>query len=88
MKRQSLSVKQLAEELGVHEDTIYRGYAKKTIPGRRVCRVLRFDLDKVLLALDRNREPQSESVTRRATGGASRRRAARKRPRSVRRGRS
>jgi hypothetical protein len=88
MKRRSLSVKQLADELAVHEEIIYRGYAKKTISGRKVCRVLRFDLDKVLRALDRKSEPRSESVTQRATGGESRRRANRNRPRQVRRGRS
>ncbi|BFU94365.1 MAG: hypothetical protein NTNFB02_10870 [Nitrospira sp.] len=88
MKRQSLSVKQLAEELGVHEDTIYRGYSKKMIPGRRVCRVLRFDLEQVLRALDRNGERRPEAIRYGATGGDSRRRARTISPRSVKRGRN
>jgi excisionase family DNA binding protein len=88
MRRQSLSVKQLAEELGVHEDTIYRAFSKRTIPGRRVCRILRFDLDRVLRALDRNSRQRSESVLRGAIGGDSRRRARPISPRSVKRGRN
>ena len=50
MKRRFLSVKELAEELGVHEDTIYRAHLKKLIPVQKVCKVLRFELDKVLKA--------------------------------------
>jgi len=89
MKRRFLSVKELAEELGVHEDTIYRAHLKKLIPVKKVCKVLRFDLDKVLKAFaahasDKRQKPS----TRRAIAGASRRRAAKKRPRSVKRGRN
>ena len=89
MKRRFLSVKELAEELGVHEDTIYRAHLKKLIPVKRVCRVLRFDLEKVLKAFAKHgEEKQWRSTAPRATGGASRRRAAHQRPRSVKRGRS
>ena len=87
MKRRFLSVKELAEELGVHEDTIYRAHLKKLIPVKKVCKVLRFDLDKVLKALAANEsEKRPKQRTRRATGGGSRRRAQQKRPRTVRRG--
>ena len=76
MKRQFLSVKELAEELGVHEDTIYRAHLKKLIPVKKVCKVLRFDLEKVLKALSEHASAKRpQQTTRRATGGASRRRA-------------
>ena len=89
MKRRFLSVKELAEELGVHEDTIYRAHLKKLIPVKKVCKVLRFDLEKVLNALSENASvKRPKQTTRRAPGGASRRRAAKKSPRTVKRGRN
>jgi predicted DNA-binding transcriptional regulator AlpA len=87
MKRRFLSIKQLAEELGVHEDTIYRAQLKNVIPVQKVSKVLRFDLDKVLKAFASHAsEKRLKQRTRRATAGASRRRAQQKRPRSVKRG--
>lgn len=81
MKRRFLSVKELAEELGVHEDTIYRAHLKKLIPVKKVCRVLRFDLEKVLTALAENAsEKQPKQRRRSATAGTSRRRAQPKAP--------
>jgi len=81
MKRRFLSVKELAEELGVHEDTIYRAHLKKLIPVKKVCKVLRFDLEIVLKALGEHAsEKNPKQTTKRAIGGASRRRA-RKSPR-------
>ena len=50
MTRRFVSVKELAEELGVHADTIYRAHVKNLIPVKKVCKVLRFDLEKVLRA--------------------------------------
>ena len=89
MKRRFLSVKELAEELGVHEDTIYRAHLKKLIPVKKVCKVLRFDLEIVLRALDEHASAKRPKQTKqRATGGGSRRRAQQKRPRSVKRGRN
>ncbi len=89
MKRRFLSVKELAEELGVHEDTIYRAHLKKLIPVQKVCKVLRFDLEKVLKALgDHASEKPPTQRTQGAIAGASRRRAQQKRPRSVKRGRN
>ncbi len=89
MKRRFLSVKELAEELGVHEDTIYRAHLKNLIPVKRVCGVLRIDLEKVLKAFAKHvYETRVREITRRATGGNRRRRAARQSPRSVKRGRN
>ena len=76
MKRRFLSVKELAEELGVHEDTIYRAHLKNVIPVQKVSKVLRFDLNKVLKAFASHAsETRLKKTTRRAPGGASRRRA-------------
>ncbi len=87
MKRRFLSVKELAEELGVHEDTIYRAHLKKLIPVKKICKVLRFDLEKVLKALSEHAsEKPPKQRTQGAIAGASRRRAQQKRPRTVRRG--
>ena len=87
MKRRFLSVKELAEELGVHEDTIYRAQLKNVIPVQKVSKVLRFDLNKVLKAFAAHAsETRPKKITRRAPGGAIRRRAQQKRPRSVKRG--
>ena len=72
MKRRFLSVKELAEELGVHEDTIYRAHLKKLIPVKKVCKVLRFDLENVLKAFAAHAsEKRLKQRTRRATGGGS-----------------
>ena len=79
MKQRLLSVKELAEELGVHEDTIRRAYWKKTIPAERICKLLRFDLEKVRRAMER--KAYGGKGQRSATGGASRRRAQRTSPR-------
>ena len=76
MKRRFLSVKELAEELGVHEDTIYRAHLKKLIPVKKVCKVLRFDLEKVLRAFAAHAsDKRAKQSTARATAGKSRRRA-------------
>ena len=81
MKRRFLSVKELAEELGIHEDTIYRAHLKKLIPVKKVCKVLRFDLEIVLKALgEQASDIRPKQSSKRATGGASRRRAAKKNP--------
>ena len=73
MKRRFLSVKELAEELGVHEDTIYRAHLKKLIPVKKVCKVLRFDLEKVLNVLSENASvKRPQQTTRRAAGAAGR----------------
>jgi excisionase family DNA binding protein len=89
MKRRFLSVKELAEELGVHEDTIYRAQLKNVIPVQKVSKVLRFDLDKVLKAFAAHAsEKRVKQRTWRAIAGGSRRRAQQTSPRSVKRGRN
>ena len=91
MKRIWLSVKELAEALGIGVDCVYRAYRRGEIPATQISRVIRFDLEKVRQAMERRAETmpyQRCTKQGRATGGDSRRRAVRKRPRTVRRGRS
>ena len=87
MKPTLLSVKELAQELGISTDSVYRAYRKKEIPAAQINRMIRFDFEKVKRAMEKKASamPNSQCAQRRATGGASRRRAA-KRPRSVKRG--
>jgi excisionase family DNA binding protein len=89
MKRLWVTVKQLAEEFGVNQETVYRAYRTGKIPGSQMGRNIRFDLDEVHRVMRQRAEamPNSE-CTRRATGGASRRRAKAKSPRTVKRGRN
>ena len=49
VKRELLTVKELAAEL-----PIQRAYRKGEIPAEWLCRMARFDLDKVRLAMERN----------------------------------
>lgn len=51
MKSTLLSVKELAVALGVSELSVRRAYLKGGIPGERICRMLRFDLDRVREAM-------------------------------------
>ncbi|TAJ27893.1 MAG: DNA-binding protein [Nitrospirae bacterium] len=46
-----LSVKELAEALGVCAYTIRRAYWKGAIPGFKICKVLRFDFDRICQVL-------------------------------------
>ena len=89
MKRTWLSVKELAHELGVSPDSVYRAYRKREIPAVQICRIIRFDLEKVRCAMERKAEAMpNRRCHRRATGGDSRRRARTISPRSVKRGRN
>jgi excisionase family DNA binding protein len=87
MKRTLLSVKELAQELGISTDSVYRAYRTGEIPGAQIARIIRFDLGRVLRAMEErtNAKPNSQ-CTKRAIAGARRRRAAKKRPRTVKRG--
>ena len=88
MKRTWLSVKELAHELGISADSVYRAYRKREIPAFQICRTIRFDLEKVRHAMRRKAEAMpNRRCHRRAIGGDSRRRA-RISPRSVKRGRN
>ena len=41
MKRKLLSVKELAEELGISTDSVYRAYRTGEIPGAQIARIRR-----------------------------------------------
>jgi len=77
-----LTGKQLAMKLNVHITTIRRACRNDDIPYERLGKLYFFDFDRVRQAMQRD----GENVRRggaglRATGGASRRRAQRTRPR-------
>ena len=89
MKRTWLSVKEVAHELGISADSVYRAYRKREIPAFQICRIIRFDLEKVRHAMKKKAEAMpNRRCHRRATGGDSRRRAGTVSPRSVKRGRN
>jgi len=86
MKKTWVTIDELAAELGVSVKSIRRAYRKGQIPVERICRFVRFDLDRVKAAMQANGQGQSPFTTlqqgqRSATGGASRRRAQPTRPR-------
>ena len=87
MKRTLLSVKELAQELGISPDSIYRAYRSGEIPGEQIARTIRFDLLLVRQAMVEraNAMPNRQCSKRGATAGMSRQRAQQKRP-SVKRG--
>ena len=86
MKKSWLTVDELAAKLKVSVKSIRRAYRKGQIPVERICRFVRFDLERVKEAMQGNGQGQSpfstrEQVPRSATGGDRRRRAQRTRPR-------
>ena len=86
MKKSWLTVDELASALKVSVKSIRRAYRKGQIPVERICRFVRFDLERVKEAMRGNGHEQSPFSTRKqgqrsATGGASRRRAKRPSPR-------
>ena len=77
MKRTLLSVKEVAQELGVSAQSIRRAFWSGAIPAYRVNKMLRFDLERVqriFLAkgLLRIVRPQAARPAARATGAPSR----------------
>ena len=85
MKKELLTVKELAAELRMSPKSIQRAYRKGEIPVKWLGRMARFDLVKVHRAMDRNgrgrmRRLNGTSTQQRAPGGASRRRAQRTAP--------
>ena len=93
MKKELLTVKELAAELRMSVKSIQRGYRSGEIPVEWLRRMARLDLTKVRRAMASNgrrrmRHLNGKSAERRATGGASRRRAQPNSPRSVKRGRN
>ena len=87
MRKLWITADQLAAKLGVSVKSIRRAYRKGEIPVDRFCRFVRFDLERVKEALQANGrwssfvEAERKGGQRSATGGASRRRAQRTRPR-------
>ena len=93
MKKDLLTVTELAAELRMSPKSIQRAYRKEEIPVQWLGRMARFDLAKVRRAIERNgrsrmRRLNGNSTPQGAIAGGSRRRAAKKRPRSVKRGRN
>lgn len=92
MKKDTLTVKELAAELRMSPKSIQRAYRKEEIPVHWLGRMARFDLAEVRRAMKRNgrsrmRRLNGTSTPQGATAGQGRRRA-RKSPRSVKRGRN
>jgi hypothetical protein len=86
MKKTWLTIDELALELQVSVKSIRRAYRKGQIPVERICRFVRFDLNRVKAAMQGNGHGQTpfhpeKQGQRSATGGASRRRAQRPSPR-------
>ena len=92
MKKELLTVKELAAELRMSVKSIQRGYRSGEIPVQWLRRMARFDLAKVRRAMERNgrtrmRRLNGDSTPQGATAGQGRRRAPNS-PRSVKRGRN
>jgi hypothetical protein len=92
MKKELLTVKELAAELRMSPKSIQRAYRKEEIPVQWLGRMARFNLAKVQRAMERNGRSRMRRLNGKvkqqgAIAGASRRRA-RKSPRSVKRGRN
>ncbi len=80
MKALLLTIDQLAAILQISVKSIRRAYRKGQIPVERICRFVRFDLERVKAAMQGNGQGQSPFSTREqgqrsATGGDRRRRA-------------
>ena len=92
MKKDTLTVKELAAELRMSPKSIQRAYRREEIPVEWLGRMARFNLAQVRRAMKRNgqsrmRRLNGKSGSAGAIAGASRRRAP-KSPRSVKRGRN
>lgn len=93
MKHTWLTVPELAAVLKLSVVSVRRAYWKGHLPVIRIGRMVRFDLDQVRQAVQRNGHPvlptveHSEGTTGRASAGQGRRRAPHS-PRTVKRGRN
>ena len=92
MKKDLLTVKELAAELRMSPKSIQRAYRKEEIPVEWLGRMARFNLAQVRRAMKRNgrsrmRRLNGNLTPQGATAGQGRRRAP-KSPRSVKRGRN
>jgi excisionase family DNA binding protein len=63
MKKTWLTIDELALELQVSVKSIRRAYRKGQIPVERICRFVRFDLDRVKAAMQGNEQGQSPFST-------------------------
>ena len=93
MKKDALTVKELAAELRMSPKSIQRAYRKEEIPVEWLGRMARFNLAEVRRAMKRNgqsrmRRLNGNATPQGATAGQGRRRAPQKSPRSVKRGRN
>ena len=91
MKKDLLTVKELAAELRMSPKSIQRAYRKEEIPVEWLGRMARFNLAQVRRAMKRNgrsrmRRLNGTAMAKGATAGQGRRRAPQKSPRTVRRG--
>ena len=84
MKKELLTVKELAAELRMSAKSIQRAYRKGEIPVQWLGRMARFDLVKVQRAMERN----GRSRMRRLNANSTQRRAAPNSLRTVKRGRN
>ena len=77
MKRTLLSVKELAHQLGISADSVYRAYRRKEIPAAQINRMIRFDLEKVCQAMEKKARgiPNRGDRKQGAIAGQGRRRA-------------
>ena len=77
MKRTLLSVKELAHQLGISADSVYRAYRRKEIPAAQINRMIRFDLEKVCQAMEKKARsmPNREYRKQGAIAGQGRQRA-------------
>ncbi|MDR4469957.1 MAG: helix-turn-helix domain-containing protein [Nitrospira sp.] len=88
-----LTASELATVLKLSVVSVRRAYWKGHLPVVRIGRMIRFDLDQVRAAIQRNGHGRRKTVDllegpgRRAPGGASRRRDGQPSPRIVKRGR-
>jgi excisionase family DNA binding protein len=88
-----LTASELAAVLKLSVVSVRRAYWKGHLPVIRIGRMVRFDLDQVRAAIQRNGHKPLQTIdraevrTRRAPGGGSRRREAAPSPRRVKRGR-
>ena len=92
MKKSWLTAKELATLLQVSIKTVRRAYRNGEIPMVRFRHMVRFDMEQVRRVVEQEVVRPSLRVVAdrglRATGGASRRRAAKKSPRTVKRERN
>ena len=65
MKRKLLFVKELAEELGISADSVYRAYRTGEITEAQIARIIRFDLGQVLRAMERKTKAMLNKISAR-----------------------